>query len=105
MEDLQLLLGAANFDGLLDEVLILVLDVDGHGMIMMEFDALMRCGVLVIHLVMHLGLLMFRFVFGVLLMLVIMNFQRAAQRQQSQARKLRQRHAQRQQQEINNGFN
>lgn len=87
---LQLLLGAANLDGLLDQMLILVLNVDGHGMIVMEFNALMRCGVLVVHLMMYLGLLMFRLVLGVLLMLVLVNLQRAAECQQCQTRKLSQ---------------
>jgi len=41
MQNLQLLLGAANFDGLLNQMLILLLNVNGHGMIMMELDALM----------------------------------------------------------------
>lgn len=41
MQYLQLLLGAANLDGLLHQMLILLLDVHGHGMVMMEFDALM----------------------------------------------------------------
>lgn len=41
MQYLQLLLGAANLDGLLHQMLILLLDVHGHGMVMMKFDALM----------------------------------------------------------------
>lgn len=75
MQYLQLLLGAANLDGLLHQMLILLLDVHGHGMVMMEFDALMWRCVFVIHLVMHLGLLVIWFVFGVLLVLILVDFQ------------------------------
>lgn len=41
MQYLQFLLSAANLDGLLHQMLILLLDVHGHGMVMMKFDALM----------------------------------------------------------------
>lgn len=90
MQYLQLLLGAANLDGLLNQMLILLLDVDGHGVIMMKLDTLMRRCVLVIHLVMHLGLLVFWLVFGVLLVLVFVDFQCARSNgKQRQARQLR----------------
>lgn len=92
MQYLQLLLGAANFDGLLHQMLILLLDVHGHGVVMMKLDTLMRRCVLVIHLVMHLGLLMIRLVFGVLLVLVFVDFQCARSNdKQRQARQLRER--------------
>jgi len=43
---------------------------------------------LVIHLMMHLGFLVFRLILGVLLMLVLMDFQCAGQSQKRQTRKL-----------------
>lgn len=92
MQYLQLLLGAANLDGLLHQMLILLLDVHGHGVIMMKLDTLMRRCVLVIHLMMHLGLLMIWLVFGVLLVLVFVDFQCARSNgKQRQARQLRER--------------
>lgn len=92
MQYLQLLLGAANLDGLLHQMLILLLDVHGHSVVMMKLDTLVRCCVLVIHLVMHLGLLVIWLVFGVLLVLVFVDFQCArSDGKQRQARQLRER--------------
>jgi len=71
VQDLQLLLGAPDLDGLLHQVLVLLLDVDGHGVVVVELDALVRRGVLVVHLVVQLRLLVLRLVVGVVLRLVV----------------------------------
>lgn len=72
VQDLQLLLGAADLDRLFHQVLVLLLDVDGHGMVVVELDALVRGGVLVVHLVVQLRLLVLRLVLHMVLRLVVL---------------------------------
>lgn len=99
VQDLQLLLGAADLDGLLYQMLILLLNVDGHGMVMMELDALVRRGMLVVHLVVQLRLLVLWLlvvlvlvsmvlVLLMLLMVVVVDLEGSAHGQEDQTGKL-----------------
>lgn len=67
------MLDAGHFNRMLQEVLILFLDINGHRMIMVNLKALMRRGVLVLHFLMMIGaLVMFRLM--VMMMIVLMNY-------------------------------
>lgn len=68
-------------------MLILLFDVNGHGVVVMELDTLVGSSVLVIHFVVQLRLLMLRFmvlVLLVVLVVVIVDLQSRAQSKKSQ---------------------